>query len=347
MPIGYKEFLANDRIGKGFNEEERDFLKDFSAKLFDVGSRLYNGDDTEETNKNEQERELGDEIQELTSRIDVYAGLTSENASDFYEENWEGITDNVAKVGKMLAEGNAFAILMADGTKIKNTEFGRDGADFFRFPELTQSKLNVDMKARELKEKYALTKQEKEAAKEEPAPEAKLIDRSINALKRRARLKDGYGKSVKLESSDNNKDIAKFTHEAAKRFNSVTIKAPDSAGKKADDLLLLVSMGAVIDKKENDLSGNLTASNAGGLAISLKVFNANFLLDNYINTGDRQRGFSDILANSREGADKALGDFDKDPSAAIRYIRNVVDFVKRDLAHPDVNRNTDHGEKEL
>ncbi len=79
-------------------------------------------------------------------------------------------------------------------------------------------------------------------------------------------------------------------------------------------------MGAAIDKKENDLSGNLTASNAGGLAISLKDFNANFLLDNYINTGDRQRGFSDILANSRERADKALGDFDKDPSAAIRYI---------------------------
>ena len=158
------------------------------------------------------------------------------------------------------------------------------------------------------------------------------------------KLENTFGPNGKIEGSDENEDV--FTKKAADEYNAITLNAPQSLGEHGKTVVILTQLGALYDRQRNNLDAPLTSSNKSGNT-SLYDFNTTFIMENIPDNDDRERGFSDIMANSRKRAHDALENYDQDPTEVINCVQNMFKYTKESFLDVDPTGAPQNANKEL
>ncbi len=197
--------------------------------------------------------------------------------------------------------------------------------------------------------KEEVKEQPKEEIKEQPkkaakAPKQPPFERELERVKEREqKMAATFGKDAKLEGSKD--DLSKFDSDAADKFNSIQLKEPAGVKNHAEDIVMLTSIGATLNAEDNQLDRVISSSsNFDDTQLS---FNQTYILENIPANDQRKRPYSDIMLNSRQKAANALNGFDKDPTAAVKYVKTAVQVTKDGFISTLSTRDIQDPKKEL
>ena len=184
-----------------------------------------------------------------------------------------------------------------------------------------------------------------ETANEKPQVMETNYRQNMRYTNQRApRLENTYGANGKIEGSEENEDV--FTKKAADDYNAITLNTPRSLGEHGKTVVMLTQLGALFDRERNQLDKCYTSSSNAGTA-SQYFFNTTFMMENIPVNDDRERGFSDIMVNSRKRAHDALENYEQDPTEVINCVQTMFKYTKDTFLDIDPVSGPQNPSKEL
>ncbi len=249
------------------------------------------------------------------------------------------VTDHFGNNRKMNALNNALAP-DEDGDVIMEKK------DFIRWMDITQNVLGIDIDL--LRNKSLMEKafgMEIDTSNLFPGNRFERVDGEAGELgsndtnyrlnmrseaNRMPYLVNTYGANGKIPGSDT--DDHQFKQESADLYNSITLTAPASLGEHGNTVLMLTSLGALFDRERNQLDKNYTTSNKTGTT-SFYDFNTTFFFENIPQGDNRKRGYSEMMASSRQRAHDALEKYDEDSAEVKACVQNLFKYIKENLMH--------------